>query len=111
MVGYHVQATDGGIGKVSAVSHAANDSCLVVDTGPWIFGRKVLLPAGLIDRIDHVDRNVYVDCTKAQIKAAPDYDDSVRDDAAYRDKIAGYYGAPVDVYPSTGRTPMAQSPQ
>jgi hypothetical protein len=30
----------------------------VVDTGPWIFGRKVLLPAGVVERIDTVEHKV-----------------------------------------------------
>ncbi len=46
-------------------------SYLVVDTGPWIFGKKVLLPASVIQRIDLDDKKVYVRLTKDQIKAAP----------------------------------------
>jgi hypothetical protein len=62
----------------------------VVDTGAWIFGRTVLLPAGVVERIDTVEKKVYVDRTKDQIKAAPEYDQTV-DDATYRDRLGGYY--------------------
>ena len=41
---------------------------LVVDTGFWIFGKKRLIPAGVVDRVDHDDRKVYVSMTKDQIK-------------------------------------------
>src|SRR5262245_46368122 len=74
MVGYTIEATDGSIGKVSLASHAENASYLVVDTGPWIFGRSVVLPAGTVTHIDHTDRKVYVDRTKEQIRNSPEYE-------------------------------------
>ncbi len=99
LVGYRVEATDGYIGKVDRASHDVDASFLVVDTGPWIFGRKVMLPAGVIERVDHEDRKVHVDRDKAQIKAAPEYDEASHADPAYRDKLGGYYG---DTYTTTG---------
>ncbi len=50
--GFEVAATDGDIGKVDEATYDVGTSYIVVDTGPWIFGRKVLLPAGVIERID-----------------------------------------------------------
>ncbi|MFU8871105.1 PRC-barrel domain-containing protein [Micromonospora sp. SL4-19] len=91
LVGYKVEATDGGIGKVDRASHEVNSSYLVVDTGPWIFGKKVMLPAGTVNHVDHDERKVYVDRSKDQIKAAPEYDESTDTDPAYRDKLGGYY--------------------
>ena len=74
----------------------ANDvgaSQIVVDTGPWIFGRKVLLPAGTIDRVDDAEEKVYVDLTKDQIKNSPELDEGTNwDDTAYRERVGGYYG-------------------
>jgi hypothetical protein len=35
----------------------------------------VLLPAGVVKRIDTLEHKVYVDRNKHQIKAAPEYDD------------------------------------
>jgi hypothetical protein len=92
LVGYKVEALDGGIGKIDNASHAVNDSYLVVDTGPWIFGKKVMLPAGTVNRVDHDERKVFVDRDKDQIKAAPEYDETSHSDPAYRDKLGGYYG-------------------
>ena len=62
----------------------------MVDTGPWIFGRKVMLPAGVVERIDTAEKKIYVDRTKDQIKDAPEYD-GLADDAEYRDRLGGYY--------------------
>jgi hypothetical protein len=36
----------------------------VVDTGMWIFGKHVLLPAGTITSIDATKRTIHVDRTK-----------------------------------------------
>jgi hypothetical protein len=84
LAGYAVQAVDGEIGKVER----AGDTDLVVDTGPWIFGRTVLLPAGVVERVDHRSRTVHVDRTKEQIKDAPEYADT----PDYRDRLSRYYG-------------------
>lgn len=44
---------------------------LVVDTGFWIFGKKVLLPLGLA-RFDYTNERVYVDgLTKDEVEALP----------------------------------------
>jgi hypothetical protein len=101
--GYHIEATDGGIGKVDEVSQAMDQSFLVVDTGPWIFGKKVVLPAGTVTRIDHADRKVYVDRTKDQIKACPEFDPEHVGQTEYRDKVGGYYGETYQT-PTYGRT-------
>ena len=93
LVGYKVHARDGDIGKVDEASDEVGTSRIVVDTGPWIFGRKVVLPAGTVERVDDADRTVYVDLTKDQIKNSPELDESAdRDDAAYRDRLDTYYG-------------------
>jgi hypothetical protein len=92
LVGYKVEATDGGIGKIDSASQEVNSSYLVVDTGPWIFGKKVMLPAGVVNHVDHDEQKVYVDRSKDQIKAAPEFDELGHTDPAYRDKLGGYYG-------------------
>jgi PRC-barrel domain len=91
LVGYHVEATDGRIGKIDEDSNATDASYLVVDTGPWILGKKVMIPAGTVTHIDHTDRKVYVDRTKEQVKSSPEFDQDMYTDAAYRDKVGGYY--------------------
>ena len=93
IVGYEVHATDGHIGKVDKASYDVGGSQIVVDTGPWIFGRKVLLPAGTIARVDDAEGKVYVDLTKDQIKASPELGEGTTwEDPAYRERVSGYYG-------------------
>ena len=92
LTGYKVHAVDGDIGKVDAATYETGSSYMVVDTGPWIFGQKVLLPAGVIQRVDTDENKVYVDRTKDQIKSAPEYDPDRVSDPIYRDKFGGYYG-------------------
>jgi hypothetical protein len=88
--GYHVEAVDGSVGKVSQAAYATNGSYLAVDTGPWIFGRTVVIPAGIVSNIDHMNRRIYLDRNKEEVKAAPDYSD----EPAYWDKLAAHYGRP-----------------
>jgi hypothetical protein len=46
MAGYSVEASDGSIGKIDEATYDTGASYIVVDTGPWIFGKKVMLPDG-----------------------------------------------------------------
>jgi hypothetical protein len=94
--GYSVEATDGSIGTIDEASYEVGEAYLVVDTGPWIFGRKVLLPAGTVDRIDHTDRRVYVDRTKEQVKDSPEYDKDTFHTPEYRQSVGDYYTGTYD---------------
>ncbi|MEU8465544.1 PRC-barrel domain-containing protein [Streptomyces sp. NPDC029003] len=92
LTGFEVEATDGSVGKVDKHSDEAGDSYLVVDTGIWIFGKEVLLPASTVVSIDPEERKVYVDRTRGQIKDAPEFHrDKHLQDAAYRYELGNYY--------------------
>ncbi|MDY0910889.1 SRPBCC family protein [Microbacterium sp. CFBP9034] len=91
LVGYEVTARDGDIGKIDEASDEVGTSRLVVDTGPWILGRKVILPAGTIDRVDDANRKVYVDLTKDQIKNSPEWDQDTAFDGDYQGRLGNYY--------------------
>jgi hypothetical protein len=60
----------------------------VVDTGFWIFGKKRLIPAGVVRSIDDDNQKVYLSLTKDEVKSAPDFDEQRRD---YRDEYDSYY--------------------
>ncbi|MFE5488261.1 PRC-barrel domain-containing protein [Streptomyces sp. NPDC056527] len=95
IVGFKVEATDGSIGKISKHSDEVGASYLVVDTGAWIFGKHVLLPAGTITLIDTVEEKVHVDRTKERIKNAPEFDASkYGGEPSYLEQFAKYYGQP-----------------
>ena len=89
--GYSIEATDGGIGKIDEATYDVGGSYVVADTGPWIFGKKVMLPAGVIDRVDPSSETVFVNRTKDEIKDAPEFDESRVGDDAYRSELGGYY--------------------
>ncbi|MFG2475856.1 PRC-barrel domain-containing protein [Streptomyces fagopyri] len=92
LTGWKVEATDGTIGKVDKHSDDVSSSYLVVDTGVWIFGRHVLLPAGTVKTVDLAERRIYVDLTKDQIKDSPEFDkDKHVGDAGYHEQVGGYY--------------------
>ncbi|HYZ20172.1 MAG TPA: PRC-barrel domain-containing protein [Gaiellaceae bacterium] len=91
LVGYEVEATDGSIGKIDEATNEVGGSYIVVDTGPWIFGKTVLLPAGVTDHVDQQEKKVYVNRTKDEIKNAPEYDPDRGIDDAYRTEVGGYY--------------------
>jgi hypothetical protein len=92
LTGFKVEARDGEIGKVDESTNTAGQSWIVVDTGPWIFGKKVILPASTIERADMDRRLVVVDRTKDEIKNAPEFDPERGVDAGYREELADYYG-------------------
>jgi hypothetical protein len=92
VAGYHVEATDGRIGSVDEATYEVGESYIVVDTGPWIFGKKVLLPAGTVTRIDPQERKIHVARTKQEIKDAPEFDESAFKENSYRDRVGEYYG-------------------
>src|SRR5581483_3747084 len=91
LTGYSVEALDGGIGKIDEASNDVGASFLVVDTGPWIFGKKVMLPAGVVSRVDTADEKVFVNRTKDQIKSSPEFDPDRYRDQGYRGELGTYY--------------------
>jgi len=93
LTGYKVEARDGGIGKIDEATTEVGSSCIVVDTGPWILGKKVMIPAGIVNDIDHDTETVFVDRTKDEIKNAPEYDESRFQDEGYRGELGTYYGS------------------
>jgi hypothetical protein len=90
VVGYDVHASDGSIGTIDKATYDASDAYVVVDTGPWIFGKKRLIPAGAITGVDHEDRTVNVSLTKEAIRSAPDFDSADWDESG-RTQHTDYY--------------------
>ena len=64
----------------------------VASRSAWSPGKKVLLPAGTIDRVDTDGGGVYLDLTKDQIKDSPEFDQSSYNEPAYRNRVGDYYG-------------------
>ena len=67
---------------------------LVIDTGFWIFGKKVLLPTGRA-KIDYERQRIYtIGFTKDQAENLPKYDDDMTVDYAYEEEVRNVYRAP-----------------
>ncbi len=91
LVGYDVEATDGGIGRIDESTDDVGASYLVVDTGFWIFGKKRMIPAGVVERIDDTEQKVFVRLTKDDIKSAPDFEEQHRLEREMYDKYYETY--------------------
>ena len=106
ITGFEVEATDGSIGKVDEATYENGEGALVVDTGFWIFGKKRMLPAGVVQGVDEDERKVFVSVAKDDIKNAPDYDELRRNDASYRKDVGAYYeGDPIGPQPGPDLPP------
>ncbi|GAA4833911.1 PRC-barrel domain containing protein [Kitasatospora terrestris] len=96
LTGFRVEATDGHIGKVDKHTEDVDTAHIVVDTGPWIFGREVLLPAGTITRVDVAEKTVWVDRTQDEVKNSPEFDRNEHTgDREYYERLDGYYSGSV----------------
>jgi len=77
IIGYGLRATDGAIGTIEDLLFDDTHFGLrwvVVDTGTWLPGRKVLLPPSALGAPNPSGREYPVDLTRDQIEAAPGID-------------------------------------
>lgn len=64
---------------------------LVVNTGAWIFGKKVLLPIGQA-RIDYNNRRIYASgLNREQVENLPEYDPDSAMDYDYEERVRNVY--------------------
>jgi hypothetical protein len=94
---YAIRATDGDIGHVTdfyfdderwAVRY------LVVETGTWLSGRKVLISPISIGRPNWTDKVLPVSITKEQVQNSPDIDTEKPVSRQHEISYLGYYGYP-----------------
>jgi hypothetical protein len=93
--GYSVEADDGSIGTVHDCLFDDKTwklRWLVINTGNWLTGRKVLIHPSAVRRpdIDHMRLPVHL--TKAQIKASPDLSSDLPISEQMEKSVYGYYG-------------------
>ena len=75
LFGYDILALDGNIGKVDDIFFQDSDwrvRYLVVDTGPWILGRKVLIVPSALGEPSWASKELSVQLTRDQVKNSPD---------------------------------------
>lgn len=93
--GYAIEASDGRIGTVS--DFLFDDRTwmmrwLVVDTGAWLTGRKVLIHPSAIGPADYVRERLPVSLTRAQVEASPDIQHDAPVSRQMERNLYGYYG-------------------
>jgi len=77
LIGFSLEANDGEIGKVDEFYF--DDSTwdiryIILKTGGWLFGRKVLIAPQAVEKIDWDKSNFAVNLTKEKIENSPDID-------------------------------------
>ncbi len=108
--GYAIAASDGRLGTIS--DFLFDDAgwsvrWLVVDTGNWLSGRKVLLPSSVLGHPDPKRQEFSVRLTMEQVKHSPDIDSERPVSRQMETNVYDYYGwspywASGPYYPSWG---------
>jgi hypothetical protein len=114
MHGYGVLAEDGEIGKVHDF-YFHDDSWLirylVVDTGHWLPGRKVLIAPSVMERPNWERLTVPVALTREQVQKSPEIDTDRPVSRQQEADLHNYYGWPFYwVEPAVGMWPPYTSP-
>lgn len=92
---FAIEAIDGRIGQVS--DFLFDDLTwkirwMVVDTGTWLTGRKVLIHPSAISEPDYAHESVSLRLTRGQVKGSPDIRTDQPVSRQMEDNLYGYYG-------------------
>lgn len=96
------------------VDESGNFRYLVINTGIWVFGKKVLLPIGRA-RISYPDHRIYADnLSRSQVESLPEFDENSTVDYeheetvrnTYRPGVAASDSTPVDTAAAIDNTPL-----
>lgn len=93
--GLPLRATDGTIGSVKEFYF--DDATwairyLVIDTGHWLSGRKVLIAPQSVGQPDLINRVVPVQLTQEQVRHSPEYDSARPLSRAMEERLYRHYG-------------------
>ncbi len=108
---FRIGATDGEIGNLHDVlfdDEFWTVRYLVVDTGNWLPGRKVVIPPDKVSLRSHKDNVIPVDLTREKIKASPPLEAERPVSRQHQIDLYAYYGWPV--YWGGGMGPAAPYP-
>ena len=111
IIGYGLYSGDEKVGSVDdlLVDDEGKFRYLVINTGAWIFGKKVLLPIGRT-QIDYGNRHVNVsNLTREQVENLPAYDGAMVD-RGYEERVRNVYrpqGTTMPVDPVMPTDPLA----
>jgi hypothetical protein len=85
-----VEAEDEVIGYVEEALVDGGSGYIVINTGPWIFGRKLLLPAGTIRHVDFDAHVISLACDREDMRSAPPFGEDY-DQESYHVRLEEYY--------------------
>lgn len=94
LIGYELLAKDGHMGKTHDFFFSDDDwriRYLVVDTGPWILGRKVLISLLALGQPVWASETFPVDLTREQVKTSPDVDLAKPVSRQYEERLHQHY--------------------
>jgi hypothetical protein len=94
---YTIGASDGSIGAVKDLyfdDHAWVIRYLVVDTGPWLFSRKVLISPRAIHQTNWASKLLPVSLTREEVRLSPNIDTDKPVSRQHEMDYLGYYGYP-----------------
>lgn len=94
LIGFTLKETNGEIGKVDEFYFDDNSwiiRYLIVETGNWLFGRKVLISPQAVKTPDWANEVFPVNLTKEQIKNSPDINTEKPVSKQQEDQLYAYY--------------------
>ena len=94
VIGYSIQASDGEIGNVKDfIIDVENWTIryLLVDTGKWLPGKKVLISLLWVERVSWDLSKVFVDISREAIKESPEYSEESLITRDYEARLCKHY--------------------
>jgi sporulation protein YlmC with PRC-barrel domain len=94
LTGYHIGATDGEVGRITDFLFDKTSwtiRYLVVETGNWLLGRKVLLSPQALQGVDHDQKVFKVNLTVNQVKNSPDINTEQPVNREHEEQLHQYY--------------------
>jgi hypothetical protein len=93
--GFKLEASDGAIGAIT--DFLFDDTTwqirwIVIETGSWLSGRKVLLPPSALGHVNHIGHQFSVRLTRQQVKDSPSVDTDEPVSRQMESGLYGYYG-------------------
>ena len=119
LIGYTIRATDGELGKVDDFyfdDHSWTIRYLVVNTGGWLSGRRVLIAAAALGQPEWESRTFPVNLTRDQVRNSPSTDTDMPVSRQHEIELHSYYewpiywnsciwGSNIEMFSPTPRTP------
>jgi sporulation protein YlmC with PRC-barrel domain len=96
---YHIHGSDGAIGHVD--DFLLDDESwavrfLVIDTGAWGFGKKVLVAPRCADSVSYVDRTIHLGIPRTAVQNSPEWSPNAPVNRELEHGLYDHYGRPVD---------------